>query len=183
MLQFLCKMVVCLAWRNAQKDEHRAPLLGPPEQQESQLRKTMWWGNISSSSTPRWKDENILSISWAGGRIYILVWQSRYKIMHKASEHERAWESISQGKGQQERERQARLGGSLIWGSMPGPWDQDLSWRQVLSQLSHPGTPILCFFFSDIQFITSPADPISQISHLLLSVSVRSKATRMQRPF
>ena len=30
--------------------------------------------------------------------------------------------------------------GSPMWGLIPGPWDPDLSWRQMLNQLSHPGT-------------------------------------------
>ena len=30
---------------------------------------------------------------------------------------------------------------SPTWGWIPGPWDHDLSGRQVLKQLSHPGTP------------------------------------------
>ena len=28
-----------------------------------------------------------------------------------------------------------------MWDSIPGPWDHDLSQRQMLNQLSHPGTP------------------------------------------
>ena len=31
--------------------------------------------------------------------------------------------------------------------SVPGPWDRDLSWRQILSQLSHPGAPGNSFTF------------------------------------
>ena len=29
-----------------------------------------------------------------------------------------------------------------MWGSVPGCWDHDLSQRQMLNQLSHPGAPI-----------------------------------------
>ena len=36
------------------------------------------------------------------------------------------------------REKQA---GSLMWGSIPGPRDHNLSQRQTLKQLSHSGTP------------------------------------------
>ena len=32
-----------------------------------------------------------------------------------------------------------------MWGSIPGPWDRDLSQRQMLNWLSHPGTPNLDF--------------------------------------
>ena len=34
------------------------------------------------------------------------------------------------------------------WGSIPGPWDHDLSQRQMLNRLSHPGTPRLSFLYS-----------------------------------
>ena len=33
-----------------------------------------------------------------------------------------------------------------MWGSVPGPWDHDLSWRQMLNLLRHPGAPPLLFF-------------------------------------
>ena len=29
--------------------------------------------------------------------------------------------------------------GILMWGSIPGPWDHDLSQRQMFNRLSHPG--------------------------------------------
>ena len=32
--------------------------------------------------------------------------------------------------------------------SIPGPWDHDLSWRQMLNQLSHPGPPLEHFLSS-----------------------------------
>ena len=42
----------------------------------------------------------------------------------------------------EEREKQAVCwAGSLTQGSIPGPWDHDLSQRQMLNQLSHPGAP------------------------------------------
>ena len=31
--------------------------------------------------------------------------------------------------------------GSPTWGSIPGLWDRDLSRRQTLNSLSHPGAP------------------------------------------
>ena len=34
--------------------------------------------------------------------------------------------------------------GSLMWGLIPGPWDHDLSLRQMLNQLNHPSAPIEC---------------------------------------
>ena len=46
------------------------------------------------------------------------------------------------GKGQKEREKQTSpWAGTPTWGSIPGPQDHDLSWRQMFNQLSHPGTP------------------------------------------
>ena len=41
---------------------------------------------------------------------------------------------------QREREKRALHGvGILTWGLIPGHWDHDLSWRQTLNWLSHPG--------------------------------------------
>ena len=52
-------------------------------------------------------------------------------------------ESTSRGSGRQrEKEEQVpHWTGSPMQGSVPGPWDHDLSWRQTLNQLSHPGAP------------------------------------------
>ena len=51
-----------------------------------------------------------------------------------------------QGEMQRERER-SRLLAELSWsptgGSIPRPWDHDLSQRQTLNHLSHPGAPIV----------------------------------------
>ena len=44
-------------------------------------------------------------------------------------EREKAWT----GEGQREREKQTpRWAGSSLWDSMPGPWNHDLTWRQML---------------------------------------------------
>ena len=48
-------------------------------------------------------------------------------------ERETAWDW--QGRG-----ADSPLSGEPNWGLIPGPWDPDLSWRQMLNQLSHPGT-------------------------------------------
>ena len=51
-----------------------------------------------------------------------------------------------QSSKQREREKQApRWAESPIWGSILGSWDHDLSQRQTLNQLSHPGTLIMQF--------------------------------------
>jgi len=44
--------------------------------------------------------------------------------------------------GEWEREKQASCrAGSPMWDLIPGPWDHDLSRRQTLDPLSHPGAP------------------------------------------
>ena len=53
-----------------------------------------------------------------------------------AWERERAW--VGEG---EETETDSHWAGGLTWGSISGPWDHDLSQRQTLNQLSHPGTP------------------------------------------
>ena len=56
------------------------------------------------------------------------------------------WE-IEHKQGEWEREEQApRWAGSPMWGSIPGPGDHDLSRRQTLNRLSHPGA--LKLFYS-----------------------------------
>ena len=44
------------------------------------------------------------------------------------------------GEGQREKQTPYRVG-SLMQDSIPGLWDHDLSWSQLLNQMSHPGTP------------------------------------------
>ena len=52
-----------------------------------------------------------------------------------------------QKQGQREREKQApHWAESLMWGLIPGPWDHDLSLRQLLNQLSHLGPPLVQIF-------------------------------------
>ena len=46
-----------------------------------------------------------------------------------------------QGEQRTEGKGEAGSAGSLIWGSIPRLWDHDLSQRQTLNWLSHPGTP------------------------------------------
>ena len=44
---------------------------------------------------------------------------------------------------EEEREKQTPCSaGSPMQGSISGPWDHDLSWRQMLKWLSHPAIPI-----------------------------------------
>ena len=46
---------------------------------------------------------------------------------------------------------------SRMWGSNPGPWDHDLSWRQMLNRLIHPGTSV-CFLWLRVSHDFSPSD-------------------------
>ena len=56
-------------------------------------------------------------------------------------EREFAWRSKHDW--QKEREKQIhRWAGRPIWGSIPGPWNHDLSWRKPLDGLSHQGVPV-----------------------------------------
>ena len=56
---------------------------------------------------------------------------------------ERARASTGRQSGRQSQtEKQAPCGArSLMWDSIPGRWDHDLSRRQLFNQLSHPGVP------------------------------------------
>ena len=62
---------------------------------------------------------------------------------------ERMRESMNTGRRssrQREREKQTpHWAQNLTWGLIPGPWDHDLSWGEMLNCMSHPGDPILMF--------------------------------------
>ena len=64
--------------------------------------------------------------------------------LRRVSEREHSWGGGKRSRGK----RRSRLhwAGSQTQGSVPGPWDRDLSSRQVLNRLSHPGTPLLLVF-------------------------------------
>ena len=53
---------------------------------------------------------------------------------------ERKWEWERTWAGERQTPHWA---GSPVWGSIPGPWSYDLSQRQMINRLSHPGTPYL----------------------------------------
>ena len=50
-----------------------------------------------------------------------------------------------EGGAEAEGEADPLWAGSLTWGSIPGPSDHDLSWRQMLNWPSHPDTPHYIF--------------------------------------
>nr|XP_055193758.1 sorting nexin-12 isoform X5 [Nyctereutes procyonoides] len=60
------------------------------------------------------------------------------------NERERTQAGEATGRG--EGKADAPLNGSLMQGSIPGPWDYELSQRQMLNQLSHPGAQVLYLF-------------------------------------
>ena len=66
-------------------------------------------------------------------------------------------ESLSVGEGQKQAAYWAR---SLMLCWIPGPWDHNLSWRQLLNLLSHPGAPtgFWCLYFpiNVMYFFTLP---------------------------
>ena len=58
-------------------------------------------------------------------------------------------ENTSSGQGLREREKQTpHWVWSLMQGSISGLWDHDLSWSQMLNQLSHPGVPHWAIFMA-----------------------------------
>ena len=74
----------------------------------------------------------------------------------RESMRERA--SMSRGKGQRERETQApRQTQSPTQALTPGPWDRDLSWRQMLIGLSHR-CPSNIYLFLEIYWLILERD-------------------------
>ena len=59
-------------------------------------------------------------------------------IWEKENEHE-------QGEGHQKKRSKQTPHWAMTstWGSIPEPWDHDLSWSQMLNWLNHPGAPFL----------------------------------------
>ena len=64
------------------------------------------------------------------------------KILFIIRERENEWESI---RGEGEEKQTPRWVGSPMWGSIPGLWDHDVIWREMLNHLSHPSTPWISF--------------------------------------
>ena len=60
------------------------------------------------------------------------------------------------GKGQgRKRSRLPAKQGGLTWGSIPGPQDHDLTHRQTLKWLRHPGTPsFILIYIEKYAYIT-----------------------------
>ena len=57
--------------------------------------------------------------------------------------------STSSVSGRQREKQAASWAGSLMLGLIPGSWDHDLSQRQILNWLSHPGTLFSAGFKGD----------------------------------
>jgi len=64
-------------------------------------------------------------------------------LFDREQEWEREWERENASRGsKRQREKQApHWARSPTWASISGPWDHDLSQRQTLNGLSHPGIP------------------------------------------
>ena len=60
-----------------------------------------------------------------------------------SSDREQA--SPQRGSGRESEKQTPYRARSLMWDSIPGHWDHDLSQRQTFNQLSHPGTPKIEF--------------------------------------
>ena len=81
----------------------------------------------------RWEERLLTCFIYLFLKIVFIFWQRA---------RERVW---ARG-GYREREKQTRQwAGILTQVSIPGPWDHALSWRKMLSQLSHPGTSVNLF--------------------------------------
>ena len=62
------------------------------------------------------------------------------------------WEREKESMSKEERERETpHWAGSPTQGSIPGPWDHDLSRREALTRLSPPGTPVLAAFLNQVR--------------------------------
>ena len=64
-----------------------------------------------------------------------------------------------------------------MWGLIPGPWDHDLSQRQRLNQLSHPGAPFILFLNSSYYDSENIGDicTVRRMISILPSLSESSK--------
>ena len=67
----------------------------------------------------------------------------RFYLFEREKKRERMHCGEARHRGRErEREKQSPCSaGSLMWGSIPGPWDHDLNRRQMLNPLSHVDTP------------------------------------------
>ena len=95
------------------------------------------WGGGVGSPRPE-KDENLWppehffrsdTFPFFPPRFYLFIW-----------ENERAWTwvgRVAEGEG----EADSLLSKEPMWGSIPGPWDHDLSQRQMLNLLELPRRP------------------------------------------
>ena len=58
----------------------------------------------------------------------------------------REHEQRGRGEGEGEADSPLSREMKMTWGSIPRPQDQDLGQRQMLNQLSHPGTPLFIIY-------------------------------------
>ena len=75
--------------------------------------------------------------------IFICKWHFIFFLRFYLFEREREREREQGGEGQREKVKQIPCrAGSWMRGSIPGTWNHELSWRQMLNQMSHPGAPV-----------------------------------------
>ena len=66
-------------------------------------------------------------------------------------------------KGKRESVPEWAGAGIPMRGSIPGPWDHDLSWSQTLNQLGHLGTPLTFSFHLTFNLLVNPVGSIFKI--------------------
>ena len=110
---------------------------------KSQSFKWLWYPGVPNLIFSSYRVVFVLEKSALWASLLCCFFFLRFYLFE--SEQERGWVRVSE----RMRERRAQRGrggavqtpcwaGSLIWDSIPGPWDHGLSQRQTLNQLSHP---------------------------------------------
>ena len=76
--------------------------------------------------------------------------------------------------GQREREKQTLCwAGSPILGWIPGPRDHDLSYRQMLNWLSHPGAPVIYNhdgYWLKAESIWNPGQEVQEVNERIIQI-------------
>ena len=88
-------------------------------------------------------------------KIFFSIWELGSEWTRK-SKHESGWGA--------EREKQtSHWAGSPTQGSIPGPSDHDLSWRQTLNWMSHLGAPKVMFLICDLYVPSNSSEYICEL--------------------
>ena len=135
--EWLCYLFNCTNWVAGNYLWH-LPFLGLHIQPITKA------SNVSSNYFSKWPISLYIYNYYAGsGYCYLspsllfclfVCFKDFIYLRYRDREH---WSTSRGWKGQREREKQIPyLAGSLMQG-----WDHDVSWRQMLNRLSHPGAP------------------------------------------